>query len=137
MLPATIHKAFIAKQKNKHLRVWGDGKPKRDYVFVNDVRDIYMWALKNYSDEKLINIGSGKYYSIKKIVLLICKYIGIDKKKIIFDKKKPKGVMNRQVCTIYLNSLYKKKFTDLEDGIKITSSWFINNFKRINIKSKS
>ena len=80
MLPATIHKAFIAKQKNEPLIVWGDGKPKRDYVFANDVRDIYMWALTNYSDEKLINIGSGNYYSIKKIVLIICKYIGVDKK---------------------------------------------------------
>ncbi len=137
MLPATIHKAFIAKQKKEPLIVWGDGKPKRDYVFVDDVRNIYMWALKNYSSEKLINIGSGKYYSIKKIVFLICKYIGFNEKKIIFDKKKPQGVMYRKVDTHYLNSLYKKKFISLENGIKITTSWFVKNFKNINLKSKS
>ncbi len=137
MLPATIHKAFIAKQKNKPLVVWGDGKPKRDYVFVNDVRDIYMWALRNYSDEKLINVGSSKYYSIKEIVYLICKHIGVDKKKIIFDKTKPQSVISRRVDTSYLKSLYKNKFTDLEYGIKITSIWFEKNFKKINLKSKS
>ena len=65
-----------------------------------------MWALTNYSDEKLINIGSGNYYSIK-IVLIICKYIGVDKK-IIFNKDKPRGVMHRRVDTTFLNSLYKK-----------------------------
>ena len=67
-----------------------------------------MWALTNYSDEKLINIGSGNYYSIKKIVLIICKYIGVDKKKNNFNKDKPRGVMHRRVDTTFLNSLYKK-----------------------------
>jgi len=137
MLSATIHKAFIAKTKKKHLVIWGDGKPKRDYMFASDVRDIYIWALKNYSDKKLINIGTGEYHTIKKIVYLICKYIGFKKKNIIFDKNKPKGVLYRRVCTKYLNLLYKKKFTDLELGIKITCNWFIKNYKIINVKSKS
>ena len=58
-------------------------------------------------------------------------------KKIIFNKDKPRGVMHRRVDTTFLNSLYKKKFTELEHGIKITINWFVKNFNKINLKSKS
>jgi GDP-L-fucose synthase len=137
MLSATIHKAYLAKQEGSKLVVWGDGTPKRDYVFAEDVREIYIWALKNYSKNKLINIGSGKNLPVKKIVNCICKNIGFNNKNIIFDKSKPKGVLNRRVSITYFRSLYKKKFTPLEVGIQKTCKWFLKNLKELNLKAKS
>ena len=58
MLPATILKAYYAKKNNSKLKVWGNGKAIRDYTFSKDLRDIFIWALENYSSDLCLNVSS-------------------------------------------------------------------------------
>jgi GDP-L-fucose synthase len=136
MISATIHKVFIAKRDNQPLIVWGNGKAIRDYMLAENVRDIFMWALKNYSSSTSLNIGSGKKYSIRKLVFKVCKIFNFDKKNIIFDSTKPNGVFTRVVDIANFKKIYKNKLTSIDDGLKKTISWFVKNFKNINKKEK-
>lgn len=138
MLPATINKIFNAK-KNKEgsVEIWGTGKPLREYTYSQDYRDIYMWALENYSNSKCINISCGEEYSIKEIVKKVCLNIGYDFKKIHFNKNKPDGIFKKTTDVTYLNSLIKFKFTPFDIALKKTIHWYKNNYNKKNFLNTS
>jgi GDP-L-fucose synthase len=133
MLPATINKILNAKKNNlKKVEIWGSGKPLREYTYSNDYRDIYMWALKNYSNNKIINISSGQEYSIKEIVKKICNILDYDFKNVFFNNEKD-GIFKKTTCTKYLQSLVKFKFTDFDISLKKTIEWYVNNQSKLNL----
>jgi GDP-L-fucose synthase len=131
MLPATINKIFYAKKnKEESVEIWGTGRPLREYTYSHDYRDIYMWALENYSNSKCINISCGEEYSIKEIVKKVCFYIGYDYKKIHFNENKPDGILKKTTDVSYLNSLIKFKFTSFDEALKKTIYWYSKNLKK-------
>lgn len=136
MLPATIYKAYLAKKNKTKLEIWGNGNELRDYVYAKDVRNIYMWGLKNYSDSKCINICSGAELSIKNIVYKICNIFKLEKKHLTFNKIKITSTKKRKISNLYLKKLYKYKFVNLNEGLHNTIEWFKKNIKHINIKNK-
>lgn len=89
--PALIKKILIAKKKNKKsIMVWGNGKAKRELIYVDDVADACIFFLKKKTKESLINIGSGKEKSISEYAKYLIKKFGL-KFKISYDKSKPNG----------------------------------------------
>ncbi len=91
VIPALIMKAHSAKMRgDKHITVWGTGKPLREFLYVDDLADALVFLLKNYSGSDHINIGSGQEISIKSLAETICEEIDF-KGKILFDPKKPDG----------------------------------------------
>ena len=66
--------------------MWGTGKPLREYTYSEDIAKIFIWALDNFDSEKPINIGSPEELSIKEIIYLVCKKIGLEEKKIVLIK---------------------------------------------------
>ena len=119
--PALISKIHELKKNNKNnLLLWGNGKPKREVIHVDDIADACIYFMNKKTKEFLINIGSGKDYSIEYYAKLISKIIiGKNKIKIIYDRSKPNGTL-RKVMDISLAKKYgwkpkmslKKSITD-------------------------
>ena len=105
--PALIKKIHKIKTSNKNtLKVWGDGSPRREVIYVDDLARACIFFMKKKTKESLINIGTGVDYSIKEYVKIINKVIIPNRKiKIIFDKTKPNGTP-KKVLDIKLAKKY-------------------------------
>ncbi len=130
--PSLIRKIHsIKKRKKKELIIWGDGTPKREIIYVDDIAEACVFFMKKKIKETIINIGTGKDYSIKEYAKIILKQIYPDNKvKIKYDKTKPNGTP-RKVLDISLAKKYGwKAKADLNQAIKKTYKDFI--LKKIN-----
>ena len=106
--PSLIRKVYQAKiTKKNFLTLWGDGRPKREVIHVDDLADACLFFMKKKTKHTLINIGTGKDYTIKYYLELIIKIIfGKHKKiKIKYDTSKPNGV-TRKVMDVSLANKY-------------------------------
>jgi len=125
--PALIKKVHQLKlNKNKIITLWGNGTPKREVIHVDDLADACVYFMKKKTKHFLINIGSGRDYTIKYYLELIAKVILGDKKiKIRYDKSKPNGVP-RKVMDVSLAKKYGWKYKiNLKTSIKITYQSFL------------
>ena len=120
--PSMIRKIHELKQKKgKNLILWGDGSPKRELIYVDDLADACVFFMRKKIRETLINVGTGKDFTIKEYASLLLKIINPGKKiKILFDRTKPNGTP-RKVLNINLAKKYGwKAKTNIEEAIKIT-----------------
>ncbi len=124
-IPAIIKKVHESKILNKKdIKIWGNGKPKREVMHVDDLADACVYFMKKKTNHCLINIGTGRDYSINHYVKLISKLILKRKIKIIYDKSKPNGVF-RKVMDISLAKKYGwKSKIRLNDAILKTYESF-------------
>jgi len=125
--PSLIKKIHKIKKQNKNkLIVWGDGTPKRELIYVDDVADACVHFMKKKTKEVTINIGTGKDYSIEQYAKILLKIIYPEKKvRIIFDKSKPNGTP-RKVLDISLAKKYGwRAQTNIKEAIKITYRDFL------------
>ena len=129
VLPALIRKFHEAKINNTdHVVVWGSGLPMREFLHVNDLAEAILFFINNDNYESLYNVGYGSDISIKDLALLIKSIINY-KGKIIFDKSKPDGTPRKLIDSSKINKLGWRPKISLEDGIKNTYNWYLNNFK--------
>ena len=125
--PALIKKVHEFKlNNNKTITIWGNGKSKREVIHVDDIADACIFFMKKKTKHFLINIGTGKDYTIKYYLELIAKIIFVNKKiKIKYDKSKPNGV-KRKVLNVSLAKRYGwKSKINLKESIKMTYSSFL------------
>ena len=127
-LPALIKKCHDIKLKNKkELILWGNGKAKREVIYVDDIADACIYFMKKNFKETIINIGSGKDYTIKEYAQKILRHI-VSKKniKIKYDHSKPNGTP-RKVLDISLAKKYGwVSKTKLNQAISETYKDFLN-----------
>ena len=134
VLAALIKKIVLAKKQNKNsFIVWGTGKPKREFLHVDDLADATV-KIMNLTKSKynkvagekfpFINVGSGSDISIKDLAKLISKIVGF-KGKMIFDKSKPDGTFRKLMDNTKLRKIKWKPRISLNSGIEKT----IEDFK--------
>jgi len=129
VLPALIHKFHKAKINNQNeVSIWGSGKPKREFLYVDDLAEALLFLMKNYNKDKFINVGTGEDISIQNLAYLIKKIVGF-KGKITNDTTKPDGTPQKLLDVSRINKLGWKANTSLEEGIKKTYEWFKENYK--------
>jgi len=129
VLPALIRKFHEAKvNKRPFVLVWGTGKPKREFLYIEDLADACVFLLSNYDKTEFVNIGTGEDISIKKLANTIKKVVGY-KGEIKFDSSKPDGTPRKLLNVNRLHKLGWKAKTDLETGITQTYKWFLDNWK--------
>tara|TARA_Y100001936_G_C15423383_1_gene335723 strand:+ start:108 stop:506 length:399 start_codon:yes stop_codon:yes gene_type:complete len=129
VLPALIRKFHEAKIKNKkHVEIWGTGKATREFMFVDDLSSAIKFLIKKRFKYNVINVGSGEEISIKKLAQKIKEIIGY-KGKIIFNKNYPDGTPRRIVCSKKINDMGWMSKIKLDDGIKMTYKYFLENYK--------
>jgi len=136
VLPAMIRKFHEAKTKNsKYVKLWGSGKPMREFLFVDDLAQAVLFALENELPDYLYNVGSGKEISIMNLAQKIQKVVGFNGQ-IIWDINKPDGTPRKLMDVSKMKKIGWTYSTELEDGINKTYNWFlnnINNFKEIKL----
>ena len=126
--PAIIKKCHeINKKKKKELILWGNGKAKREVIFVDDLADACIFFMNKKFKETVINIGTGKDYTIKEYAKKILKLILPNKKILIkFDKSKPNGTP-RKVLDV---SIAKKHGWKSKTSLKFAILNTYNDFKK-------
>ena len=131
--PALIKKIHKLKKNNKtKLELWGDGSPKREVIYVEDIANACVYFMNKKVKEDLINIGTGIEYSIKEYAQIFLKVINPDKKvKIVFDKSKPNGIP-RKVMDIKRAKKYGwKPVYNLQNSICKTYKSFLKEINDI------
>ncbi len=126
VLPALLRKFHEAKNSSmKSVTVWGTGKPRREFLYVDDLAEATIFLLDKYNDPNIINIGCGKDISISELAHIIKKIVGF-KGKIVYDTSKPDGTPKKLLDISKLSKLgWKPKFS-FEEGIERTYSWYLS-----------
>lgn len=131
VLPALMRRFHEAKINNSPtVTVWGSGKPKREFLHVDDMADASVFIMNNYSGSEIVNIGTGSDISIKSLAEKIKKFVGY-KGKIVWDTSKPDGTPRKRLNVSKLHKLGWKHKIDVDAGIKSTYKWFLENDKDI------
>ena len=118
--PALIAKTHLSlKKKNKIIKIWGDGTPKRELMYVDDLADACEFFLKKRTKHSLINIGSGKEKSILEYCKFIIKKLKINLK-IKLNKKKPNGTLRKKLDLSLAKKYGWKSKYNLNKGFELT-----------------
>ncbi|WP_339060528.1 GDP-L-fucose synthase [Tepidibacillus marianensis] len=129
VLPALIRKFHEAKvNDDKEVVMWGTGKPKREFLYVDDLADACFHLMNNYSDDIHVNIGTGEDLEIGELAEIIKEVIGY-KGEITNDLSKPDGTPRKLLDVSLLESTGWRYQTKLRDGISQVYEWYQNNIE--------
>ncbi len=124
VLAALIEKIHLAQLKNKKtVTLWGTGKPKREFLFVDDAAKGCVFLMKRYNGADTINLGIGRETSITQLAKLIQSTVGY-KGSTSFDTSKPDGNPRRLLDSEKVHALGWRAQISLEDGLQRTYDWY-------------
>jgi len=127
VLAALMRKAHEAKTRNdQKLVVWGTGKPRREFLHVDDLASACLLLLEKYDSPEIINVGCGEDISIRELAELICDVVGFDGE-LAWDTTKPEGTPRKLLDVSKIRALGWKPVIPLRDGIVRTYDWFRAN----------
>jgi GDP-L-fucose synthase len=125
VVPALIRKTHEAKVSGAGtLPVWGTGKPRREFLHVDDLADAVLFALRHYSGEGHLNVGTGEDVSILDLAGLIGDVVGWEGE-YVFDPDMPDGVMRKLLDVSRLGQMGWKARIPLDQGLKLTYTSFL------------
>ena len=127
VLPALIRRFHEAKVNGlDSVTCWGDGSPLREFLYVDDLANLCVFLMNNYSGSETVNAGTGKELTIKELTELVARVVGY-KGKIEWDPTKPNGTPRKLLDVSKATKLGWTYKTELEDGIRLAYEDFINN----------
>lgn len=127
VLPALIRRFHEAKEAGlSTVTCWGDGSPLREFLYVDDLADLCLFLMNNYSGNETVNAGTGKEITIKALTELVAEVIGYDGE-ILWDTSKPNGTPRKLLDVSKSAAMGWKYRTELKDGIKAAYEDFLNN----------
>ncbi len=127
VLPALMRKFHEATVHNEEtVTVWGTGQALREFLHVDDMADAVAFCLYNYSEEEIVNVGTGKELRIAELAELISEIVGFQGK-IVYDTQKPDGTPRKLLDISKLATLGWTPKIDLKNGIAATYDWFLEN----------
>jgi len=131
VIPSLIHKMYLAMKNNQDFYVWGTGKPLREFIYSEDVAKLTMNLYNDYHGSEPVILSTSQEISIIDIVHLIAKIFAF-KGKIVTDPSKPDGQLRKPSDNSVIREMYPDfKFTNFEDGLEKSISWFIGNYDKI------
>lgn len=127
VLPALIRRFHEAKEQGlKEVTCWGDGSPLREFLYVDDLANLCVFLMENYSGNETVNAGSGKEITIKGLTELVAKVIGYEGA-ILWDTSKPNGTPRKLLDVSKSAAMGWTAQTSLEEGIRLAYADFLNN----------
>ena len=130
VLPALIRKFHEAKDSGAdEVVVWGTGKPRREFLYVDDLADACLFLMEHYDGEQLVNVGWGEDVSIRELAELIGSVVGYSGQ-LVFDTSKPDGTPRKLLDVSKLLKLGWRAETPLRAGIESTYAWFLEHLDR-------
>jgi GDP-L-fucose synthase len=129
MIPGVIKRIHDSKLSNNNsIEIWGDGKARREFMYVEDFADFIYFSIENFeSIPSILNVGLGEDYSINEYYEIISNTIGFDGK-FTFDLTKPVGMKRKLLDISNLRELGWKNTTSLKEGIEKTYNYFLENY---------
>lgn len=127
VIPGLIKRMHKAKVTNaESFNIWGTGVPLREFLFVDDLSKAVEFLIDKKVETDLLNVGSGNEITIKNLAEKIKKVIGYQGE-LIFDTSMPDGNPRKLIDSQKINNLGWEPSIDLDEGLKITYSWFLEN----------
>ncbi|MCL4078694.1 GDP-L-fucose synthase [Coriobacteriia bacterium Es71-Z0120] len=127
VLPALIRKFHEAKVAGApSVTIWGTGRPRREFLHVDDLADACLFLMQNYDDEEIVNVGVGEDVSIAELAALIARIVGYEGE-IVYDTSKPDGTPRKLLDVSRLSALGWRARIGLEEGIASTYEWYLAN----------
>jgi len=128
VLPALIRRVVLAKKNDEPtVTIWGTGTPRREFLHVDDLADAVLFLMKNYSDNEIINIGTGVDISIKSLAEMIALEVGYQGR-LIFDSTRPDGTPRKILDISKIIKMGWIPTINLKNGINKT----IEEFNKLN-----
>ncbi|MDH5693342.1 MAG: GDP-L-fucose synthase [Gammaproteobacteria bacterium] len=137
VLPALLRKFHEAKENgSSQVVVWGSGTPKREFLFVDDLADAALFLMEKYESSEIINVGVGEDVTIAELADLIKRTVGYQGE-IVYEKSKPDGTPRKLLDVSRINGLGWKASTSLEQGLKFTYQWYLENTDKKGVVAKA
>jgi len=128
VLPALIRKFHEAKiNQQSSVEIWGTGKPRREFLHVDDLAEACIFLMDHYDEGKPINVGTGMDITIADLATLIAKVVGYSGQ-IRYKIDMPDGTMRKMLDVSKITLLGWKPGILLEEGIAITYQWYMQKF---------
>ena len=137
VIPALIRKFHEAKLKNQDfVSVWGTGKPRREFLHVDDLAEACVFLMEKLSAQDLynrsiscINIGTGEDLTISDLAEKIARIVGFDGR-LEYDKSKPDGVPRKLLDVVRIHELGWQAKIPLREGLLETFQWYLKNLTK-------
>ena len=129
VLPALIARFDKAKKDGvKSVTCWGDGSPLREFLYVDDLADLCVFLMNNYSGNETVNAGTGKEITIKELSEMVARIVGYQGE-IKWDTTKPNGTPRKLLDVSKATKLGWTYNVELEDGIRLAYEDYKRGFK--------
>lgn len=129
VLPALIARFDKAKKDGvKSVTCWGDGSPLREFLYVDDLADLCVFLMNNYSGNETVNAGTGKEITIKELSEMVARIVGYQGE-INWDTTKPNGTPRKLLDVSKATKLGWTYNVELEDGIRLAYEDYKRGFK--------
>lgn len=127
VLPAVIRKFHDAREEGRsEVTVWGTGKPRREFLHVDDLADACVFLMNNYGEATHINIGTGEDVSIAELAEMVRRVVH-PAATIVYDTSKPDGAPRKLLDVTRLHNLGWRHRKSLGEGIEHTYQWFLEH----------
>lgn len=131
VLPAMIRRFHEAKVEGKsEVVIWGSGRPKREFLFADDLAEACFFLMENYNEPDPINVGVGVDLTIKELAYLIKSIVGFEGE-INFDFTKPDGTPRKLMDVTKLHAKGWKHTIELKDGIRLAYQDFLSKAENV------
>lgn len=127
VLPALIRKLHEAQAHgDPQVVVWGSGTARREFMHVDDFASAAVFLMKHYDSPEIVNVGTGEDVTIQELAELVARCVGFSGE-LVFDRSKPDGTPRKLLDVSRLNALGWRHSISLEQGIRSTYAWYLNN----------
>jgi GDP-L-fucose synthase len=127
VLPALIRKIRTARVNDEpHVVLWGTGKPRREFLYVDDMADACVFLLERYDGFGHVNIGSGIDFEIGELAQLIADVVGY-RGTFVYDTSKPDGMPRKLMDGAKLAAMGWRPRLDMRKGIALAHDWYVRN----------
>ncbi len=127
MLPALLRKFHEAKLAGEpSVTIWGTGTPRREFLHVDDLAEACLFLMDTYRGEEIVNVGCGQDLTIRELAELVRRVVGFAGE-LAFDASKPDGTPRKLLDVGRITALGWKPRIGLEDGVRETYRWYLEN----------
>jgi len=124
---AMVLKTHRAKQTNApSIEIWGTGKPRREFLYVDDLADACVFLMERYSADDTVNVGTGSDVTIRELAETVARVVGY-RGDFTYNTSKPDGAPQKLLDVSRLAKLGWTAKTGLEEGFTRTYDWFLKN----------
>jgi GDP-L-fucose synthase len=127
VIPALIRKLHQAKvEAASEVVLWGSGRPRREFLFSQDLADACLSVMAHYDGDEPINLAGGKEMTIAELAEAVAEVVGY-RGRIRFDPSRPDGAARKVLDSTRLRSLSWQPATDFFAALRQTYSWFLEH----------